>query len=920
MPTRTANHTVTTNPNGNEEGHVTLPLGFVSSPPVVVRRTNTSPAGLTLLSEISSITLPPSEEDEDNSNEICQRSNAPIDTLEELVDSDDDDALDRLEPDDNSMGGEEDFQVLTIEAESAIEDRMYQLCIAGKPEGEEEDHCVSKKDVLMEMVDLTPEVKIPGIPPNWQPTEPRVANGEVPFDEVDNPGNWNEYIYRGKLNKSRQYKGHSLPSGAQPVPVSEGGKRTINGWEFHYGPWTPDDEGDDGPGSFRSGATTENMFPESRKGCLSVATLKLLGLTKSRMDGDDALFFYQLLYPICDPKRSGVAKDPREAYYFDVETFTRKYAASLEYGGSYGQTIKPVLAAELLKFHGIMVRDGVHGGSRGAVYRLWDPTCSCYDKDVVNALSLYRFRQIKRIIKLNDNAKSKPRGHELYDPAHKYDMAYRVVVANCNSLTLYAESDLCCDEMTWKFMGYGEGGVVRRIVGKPGVTKGGQVVMTSDASCCRPRAYVHRHTLHHRPTGFAKQGPNEVRMIVEKLDCLISKEDGDGKIFREKPHITLDNFFSGDETLDHLGELGFAATMTSRRDRLPAGVPKHHFHHEKGPVDDRSKAARFIHPITCVKKFPQDGEKKAYTRTHVSFQSTGSTNFSTVNAINSSRLYVVKKERGVGKEKRIWGVENNPARTLYLSHYGRIDTDDAMMAGTQIQYRSRKYWHSAMLHGLRLAIVTAYSFYLEASSGSLDASWKLVKPMTFHQFRDRLSTQMLQYKPRFNMYPGDSGFRSVTVLSKKARSKTHVVPSKRSRQTAVSVSTGGQHCVLIDELDNARKSKRLCGAFNHTELSKHLASFLEKGASISSGSKCAWCGEKAYQRCTICKVPLHNFPAKGMHKGKSCSVDWHNDSNFGLGYKDCKSLASKASVNWSLPSLAAKKANMEHIDGLSGPI
>ncbi|CAJ1945516.1 unnamed protein product [Cylindrotheca closterium] len=430
MPTRTANHTVTTNPNGNEEGHVTLPLGFVSSPPVVVRRTNTSPAGLTLLSEISSITLPPSEEDEDDSNEICQRSNAPTDTLEELVDSDNDDALDRLEPDDNSMGGEEDFQVLTIEAESAIEDRMYQLCIAGKP-------------------------------------------------EVDNPGNWNEYIY-----KSRQYKGHSLPSGAQPVPVLEGGKRTINGWEFHYGPWTPDDEGDDGPGSFRSGATTENMFPESRKGCLSVATLKLLGLTKSRMDGDDALFFYQLLYPICDPKRSGVAKDPREAYYFDVETFTRKYAASLEYGGSYGQTIKPVLAAELLKFHGIMVRDGVHGGSRGAVYRLWDPTCSCYDKDVVNALSLYRFRQIKRIIKLNDNAKSKPRGHELYDPAHKYDMAYRVVVANCNSLTLYAESDLCCDEMTWKFMGYGEGGVVRRIVGKSLVFKCQEVVLKSCDRAC----------------------------------------------------------------------------------------------------------------------------------------------------------------------------------------------------------------------------------------------------------------------------------------------------------------------------------------------------------------------------------------------------------------------------------------------------
>ena len=92
-------------------------------------------------------------------------------------------------------------------------------------------------------------------------------------------------------------------------------------------------------------------------------------------------------------------------------------------------------------------------------------------------------------------------------------------------------------------------------------------------------------------------------MITEKLSYMISKEDGDGRIFSEEPHMTLDNFFSGDESMNYLGRIGFAATMTCRKDRLPSGVPKFYFHLEKNVVDDRNKAARFIQPITAVKSF-----------------------------------------------------------------------------------------------------------------------------------------------------------------------------------------------------------------------------------------------------------------------------------------------------------------------------
>lgn len=377
--------------------------------------------------------------------------------------------------------------------------------------------------------------------------------------------------------------------------------------------------------------------------------------------------------------------------------------------------------------------------------------------------------------------------------------------------------------------------------------------MLSDVSRCRPCAYVHRHNLHVRPPGFAKQGPNEVRMLLLQLDQLISKEPGDGKIFREKPHMTFDNFFSGDEIMDHIGQLGFAATMTCRRDRLPTGVPKSYFHHERILVDARSKAARFIQPITAVKKFPQVGENKAYTRTHVSFQSTGSTNLSSVNAVKSNQLYIIQKERGVGIQKRKWGVESNNKRGLYLGSYYKIDSTDASMSRCDIQYRSWKFWHSAMNHGLALAVVTAYDMYMECASGSLCNAWKVDQPMTFHEFRDRLSTQMLTYKPRFQWYPGDEAFHSTTVLSKKCRNKSYVAPNKRCRQTPNSVRPGGQFSLMPNDWETVRKTKRLCGEI-HPNLAKHLRSFGEKGALVKSGARCAWCGVH-HLRCTITQLP-----------------------------------------------------------------
>ena len=82
-------------------------------------------------------------------------------------------------------------------------------------------------------------------------------------------------------------------------------------------------------------------------------------------------------------------------------------------------------------------------------------------------------------------------------------------------------------------------------MGKPGVTRGGQLVLISDCDWMRPIAHVHRHKLHKK--GFTVPGPNKVFLIWQKLKPLLEGDEfRPSGMFREKPHITCDNCFSGD--------------------------------------------------------------------------------------------------------------------------------------------------------------------------------------------------------------------------------------------------------------------------------------------------------------------------------------------------------------------------------------
>ena len=266
----------------------------------------------------------------------------------------------------------------------------------------------------------------------------------------------------------------------------------------------------------------DNLFPASRKGCLDKETLLKLGLTKKRMMEEDYLFFYQLLLPFCNTSRSGIRNDPRMSFYSEVERWTNAYAADQGFGGSYGHQFKTVKIPELVVFDGVIVRDGVRGGSGGALHRRW--MCgSDLDDDIFAAMTYRRYLQIKRMKKLCNNNTAPKRGQPGYDPAYKFDYIYKCIVHNVNALTKQAGLDLCGDETTWATASPGEAGsgITGRVVGKPGVNKGGQTVIVSDVDRFRPRAYMHRHKLHMKPDGWTIMSQWEVSFFF-RSNCYVS--------------------------------------------------------------------------------------------------------------------------------------------------------------------------------------------------------------------------------------------------------------------------------------------------------------------------------------------------------------------------------------------------------------
>ena len=237
----------------------------------------------------------------------------------------------------------------------------------------------------------------------------------------------------------------------------------------------------------------------------------------------DSLFFYQILLLMCYVNNSGIVDDSRQNYFSDVEIFSARYKFDIGLLGSYEHSFKVPKIDELVKFDGVVICDGMRGGSNGTFYHRWQYNGSDFDEEIPNSINLGHWLQIKRVMKLCNNKDAPKRGDTNYDPAYKFDFIYKAIVHNLNSITKWAELDQSGNETKWGHGGFGEkvSGLTGHITGKPGISKGGQIAITGAVSRIRPRVYVHCQNVHKRPSGFGKDVPNEARMLCENITPLI---------------------------------------------------------------------------------------------------------------------------------------------------------------------------------------------------------------------------------------------------------------------------------------------------------------------------------------------------------------------------------------------------------------
>ncbi len=143
----------------------------------------------------------------------------------------------RLKDDEDGDGGESDAEGEGDFDLDELNAAMIQCC------NEDED---LERDVCDDLENYEETVALPGAPERWIP--PQDPEGWVqqkkpkkatvpPFQEIDNPAGWTNFPFRAKFSKSGEYKHHSMPAGAIPVPKDASGVRTCGEWTFFYEGW-----------------------------------------------------------------------------------------------------------------------------------------------------------------------------------------------------------------------------------------------------------------------------------------------------------------------------------------------------------------------------------------------------------------------------------------------------------------------------------------------------------------------------------------------------------------------------------------------------------------------------------------------------------------------------------------------------------
>lgn len=273
------------------------------------------------------------------------------------------------------------------------------------------------------------------------------------MEEIENPGKWNLWSCGPRFDKKREYTGHFTPAGAKVLKLNNEGKRETNGWTFHYQGWNPDNF--DKNNYARAGAMKGNLKPVTRRGVLDVDRLKTHGLTKDQVI-NDPLFFFQLLFSICNPRESEIEGDQRMPYFTHVTMCTNGYSGYDGRGSDSGHMFHRVTEAEMVHWRAVPIHHGALEGKPGSIYKRWDSKDRRYDGFIDGSINKTWWKNIKWYFKLNNNmmAETDKSREGYYDPFAKYDHIFKCLVHNINYLTLQADLDCCVDETTWGFGGW----------------------------------------------------------------------------------------------------------------------------------------------------------------------------------------------------------------------------------------------------------------------------------------------------------------------------------------------------------------------------------------------------------------------------------------------------------------------------------
>jgi hypothetical protein len=99
----------------------------------------------------------------------------------------------------------------------------------------------------------------------------------------------------------------------------------------------------------------------------------------------------------------------QKVFYSQVETLSNLYAIHIELVGLYGHKFKYIVIDELVPFDGLVIHDGVKGGSNGAIHRQWMDGAN-YNALVQGSITHTQWLQSKLVMKLNKNQTSPKQG------------------------------------------------------------------------------------------------------------------------------------------------------------------------------------------------------------------------------------------------------------------------------------------------------------------------------------------------------------------------------------------------------------------------------------------------------------------------------------------------------------------------------